>query len=353
MVYRLDRQRIRKERAAMRKKGTVIRVLCLFFGVVVLGTVISRFTSSVLTPVVETEYASSGTIEHSIISDAVVTGSQEVPVYIPAGIRVEEICVTEGELVQEGDTLFRLNADELEETYLNKKIEHKSMKLQGSYPSEDARSLDELRIAKAEEELAYLEELVQKEGNVCAAFGGMVTEIRQQVGCAASDEAALVMGKEADQYTLKIHISDAEKNYVSTGDKATVQDGTVSATGTVTAIYKDTDGSGQYTVDVQVAGDSFQIGDSVLVNMVHTSNKYEYVIPLSAIRSDAASQYVLVAREKETLLGMELVAVKVQIKAETSNAEYAGADSDALSQKDKSIINSNKPLEAGDTVREK
>lgn len=323
------------------------------FGVVVLGTVISRFTSSVLTPVVETEYASSGTIEHSIISDAVVTGSQEVPVYIPAGIRVEEICVTEGELVQEGDTLFRLNADELEETYLNKKIEHKSMKLQGSYPSEDARSLDELRIAKAEEELAYLEELVQKEGNVCAAFGGMVTEIRQQVGCAASDEAALVMGKEADQYTLKIHISDAEKNYVSTGDKATVQDGTVSATGTVTAIYKDTDGSGQYTVDVQVAGDSFQIGDSVLVNMVHTSNKYEYVIPLSAIRSDAASQYVLVAREKETLLGMELVAVKVQIKAETSNAEYAGADSDALSQKDKIIINSNKPLEAGDTVREK
>ena len=50
---------------------------------------------------------------------------------------------------------------------------------------------------------------------------------------------------------------------------------------------------------------------------------------------------------------MELVAVKVQIKAETSNAEYAGADSDALSQKDKIIINSNKPLEAGDTVREK
>lgn len=337
----------------MKKKGTVIRVLCLFFGAAVLGTIISKCTSSVLTPVVETEYASSGTIEHNILSDAVVTGSQEIPVYIPAGIRVEEICVTEGQLVQEGDILFRLNVDEVEEAYLNKKIERKSMKLQGYYSSEEARSLDELRIAKADEELAYLEELVQKEGNVCASFGGMVSEVRQQVGCVTTDAAVLVMNKEADQYTLKIHIRDTEKNYVSAGDKATVQNGTVSATGTVAAIYKDTDGSNQYTVEVQVAGDSFQIGDSVLVNMVHTSDKYEYVIPLSAIRSDAASQYVLAAREKETLLGTELVAVKVQIKVGTSNAEYAGADSDALSQKDKIIINSNKPLEAGDTVREK
>ena len=95
------------------------------------------------------------------------------------------------------------------------------------------------------------------------------------------------------------------------------------------------------------------MGDSVLVNITHVSEKYDFIVPISAVHSDALSSYVLVLKEKETMLGTELVASKVLIKAGASNTEYVGIKSDGLSDKDKIIINSNKHIDAGNIVREK
>ena len=95
------------------------------------------------------------------------------------------------------------------------------------------------------------------------------------------------------------------------------------------------------------------MGDSVLVNITHTYEKYDFVVPISAVYSDVSSSYVLVLKEKETMLGTEMVASKVLIKVGASNTEYVGIKSDGLSDKDKIIINSNKHIDAGDVVREK
>jgi multidrug efflux pump subunit AcrA (membrane-fusion protein) len=336
-----------------KKKISFVRVAIWFFGLVILGTILSRVTSSVLTPVVETKYVSPGEIEYSIISDAIVVGDKNIPIYVCADVMVEEIYVTEGENICIGDKLLRVNTDELKALYLNKKIERKDMKMLYWYASEDERTADELKISMADNALAKMKLLIDQEGIVYATSGGVIAEVRQSIGNKTSNDAAFIITEEAQDYTLKINITEEQKENVQIGDKAVVQCGKISTKSEVKTVYADNSNSQNYIVEIKVSGETFHMGDSVLVNITHTSEKYDFVVPISAVYSDVSSSYVLVLKEKETMLGTEMVASKVLIKVGASNTEYVGIKSDGLSDKDKIIINSNKHIDAGDVVREK
>lgn len=355
-IKNTEHEIMKKTGKTSKKKNSslsIFKIVLVFFCVLLIGTVVSRVLSSVLTPVIETKYASSGTLEHNTLTDVTITGDREIPVFVCAGVVVEEVYVSEGEIVEKGDKLLRLNTVDLQELYLCKKIERKEMKLQNWYASDEEQMADELRIEKADEELVQLETLIAQEGIVYVSFGGMISEVRQNVGTTSIDEAVVVITQEADIYTLKISVSQTQKNYIAEGDTAIVQAGEVSVSSEVTAVYEEIANPQHYIVEVQVSGDVFHIGDSVLVNIVHVSKKYDFIIPISAIRSDTTGNYVLVVREKETMLGTEQVASKVQVKVVETNTDYVGVNSDALSTNDKIIISSNKQIDVGDTVREK
>jgi len=347
------KKRARKTSNLNNSLASTLKVVFAFFGILLVGTIVSRIMSSMLTPVIETQYASSGTLEHNILADVTITGDREIPVYVCSGVLVEEIYVSEGKIIEKGDKILRLNTEELQEIYLYKKIERKEMKQKSWYASDEERKIDELSIEKADEELAQLETIIAQEGTVYASFGGMVSEVRQKVGEESIDGAAVVVTQEADIYTMKINVSHKQKEYVALGDVAIVQLGEVSVSSEVSAVYEEIGNPQHYIAEVQVSGDKFHIGDVVLVDIVHISKKYDFVIPICAIRSDKTGNYILVVREKETILGTEQVASKVQIKVGEINTEYVGANSDALSTNDRIIINSNKQVDVGDTVREK
>ena len=75
-------------------------------------------------------------------------------------------------------------------------------------------------------------------------------------------------------------------------------------------------------------------------------------LPLSALRQGEGSDYyVLVVTEKETVLGEELTAQKVDVKVEKRDGEYAAVTEGALGRNDKIIIDSNKAIKDGDRVR--
>ena len=62
-------------------------------------------------------------------------------------------------------------------------------------------------------------------------------------------------------------------------------------------------------------------------------------------------QDVLVVTEKETVLGEELTAKRVDVKVEKRDGEYAAVTEGVLGRNDKIIIDSNKTVEDGDRVR--
>lgn len=336
-----------------KKKTAIARCAILFFGFAILGTVLSRAAAAILTPTVWAEYVSSGEIEHEIVSNVTVSGGRNVPIYVCEDIMVEEIYVTGGERVSAGDSLLRVNTDELEALYLNKKLERKNMKLRYWYSSEDERRADELDIKAADDTLNELEELVENGGILRAEAGGVVAEVRQSVGSRTTGEAAFVITEEAQSYTLKISITEEQKENVKAGDKAVVKCGDVSETSEVGEVYEDSSEPHGCVAEVSVSGEKFRLGDAVQVSITHTSGEYDFVVPITAVHSDASGSYVLVLREKETILGTELAASKVLVKAGESDAENVGVISETLSGEDRVIVSSDKSIASGDVVREK
>ena len=99
-------------------------------------TMISRAVSGASMARVETVKISTGTIDHKVSGSGKVEAGKEVAVFTEGGQRVKEICVQEGQSVEEGDTLFLLDLEELEEQVLAAQQELEKIKLQ----NEDARS---------------------------------------------------------------------------------------------------------------------------------------------------------------------------------------------------------------------
>lgn len=120
----------------------------------------------------------------------------------------------------------------------------------------------------------------------------------------------------------------------------------------VSAVYSNVENGQGYIVEAVVPGDTFDVGDSVLAEISHQSEKYGSVVSMSAIHADVSGSYVLVERPKDTLLGTEYVAEKVYVTVGDTNNYDAGLKKSPFTGDDKIIVSSDKKVEAGDTVRE-
>ena len=60
---------------------------------------------------------------------------------------------------------------------------------------------------------------------------------------------------------------------------------------------------------------------------------------------------ILVVSEKETVLGEELIAKKIDVKVEKKDGEFAAISDGVIGRSEKVIVDSNKTVEDGDRVR--
>lgn len=111
-----------------RKK--IIKIFGGFLAVMLMFTILSRAVSGASMARVETVKISTGPIEHRVSASGKVEAGKEVAVYTQSGQRVKEICVQEGEMVEKGEVLFRIDMEELEEQILAARQELEKTKLQ-------------------------------------------------------------------------------------------------------------------------------------------------------------------------------------------------------------------------------
>lgn len=82
------------------------------------------------------------------------------------------------------------------------------------------------------------------------------------------------------------------------------------------------------------------------------SQMYDLCLPWSAIRIGLnGTSYVLVADVKQTILGETLYAKRIGIKIKDSNDDICAVESSVLTKDMQVIIESDKNIEAGDTIR--
>lgn len=337
-----------------RKKGfKIVRIIIIFLVIVIAGTVMSRFASNTLTPKVEIMYASSGSISRDVVQDVMIESDSRTPVYSYPDLLVQAIYVHTGSYVKKGDKLMEIKAEELSSTYLTKKLERKNLKEQYVYAWGDERALVEANIADVDRQLNYLEKLTANEGVIYSEVEGLVSEIRVDVGSRTTEEAAFVVMESSDEYTVRIPVTSEQKSYIEKGDKVILHINDTSVNTEVTAVYSDATNEQGHIVETVISGELVNVGDSVLADISHQSEKYDFVVPVSAIYADVVGSYVLVERSKDTILGTELVAAKVYVTVGDTNNYEVGIKKSSLTGDDRIIASSDKKIEAGDTVREK
>lgn len=118
-----------KGRYLKKGKGGVWKMTGAFFAAMLVFTLLSRAFYQHGTAVVKTGAPSGGTIGHTVRATGKIVQNQELAVTTAAGLRVASVRVNEGQQVSQGDVLFTLELDYLEETIETQKQEMKKQQL--------------------------------------------------------------------------------------------------------------------------------------------------------------------------------------------------------------------------------
>ena len=147
-----------------KEKGRIRKLVGIFFAGMLLFTLLSRAVYQHGTAVVTTAAPTSGAIAHTVQLTGKTLQNQEQAVTTVAGLRVASICVNEGQQVNQGDVLFTLDLDYLEETILTQKqdMEKQRLSVQDAW-SQNAATQKRRSNAQAQAEENYNSAVAQAE----------------------------------------------------------------------------------------------------------------------------------------------------------------------------------------------
>lgn len=212
---------------------------------------------------------------------------------------------------------------------------------------------DSLKIEEYNKELAKLQPLLDASGKIVSEKEGIVTSVVAENGGVTTDTIASIADKN-EGYKFFGEIDKSNRTLVKQGQTVALNLGSsgIIENLTIDSISKSDDNPDTLKVTVVLPVGIGEIDESGEIIVSSKSKKYGTCVPLAALRQgDGDSYYILVVTEKETVLGEELTAKKVDVKVEKRDGEYAAVSDGSLGRNDKIIIDSNKTVEDGDRVR--
>ena len=213
---------------------------------------------------------------------------------------------------------------------------------------------DSVKIDEYNKELAKLQPLLEAGGKITSEKEGIITSVVAENGGVTTDTIASIADKN-EGYKFVGQIDKNNRTSIKQGQTVAVNLGTygIIENLTIDSISKNQDNADVLNVTVVLPVGIGEIDDNGEILVSSKSKKYGTCVPLAALRQGKGNDdyYVLVVTEKETVLGEELTARKVNVKVEKRDGEYAAVTEGALGRNDKVIIDSNKAVEDGDRVR--
>ncbi|MEG0935911.1 MAG: biotin/lipoyl-binding protein [Clostridia bacterium] len=349
----------------MRNK-LALKGLCIFFAAMALLTIVGRVADSLLIANVNAQPALRSTLNHEATSEGVVAGIDPQMVWARKGLRVTKVPVSDGTQVKNGDILVEFESEsanaQLSEAQasLQKLVnERAQLELDAPGAKEEKKlkqhklKLDalDLSIHQARKALRGLEALRSSGYRVVAPTDGVITKLNIQAGMATGDEALMQLAGMNGGLTLRCSITRDEAKYALAGD--TVQLTPSGETQPKRAQVKSvslTDDSGRVEVVIALPDEGYAIGMHCAVGFSKKTDSYATVVPRSSLRSDSQGDFVLVLRNKKSVLGDTQVAERVQVMVQDKDAQRV-AISGAIMETDLIITGWDKAVESGDRVR--
>lgn len=212
---------------------------------------------------------------------------------------------------------------------------------------------DSLQIDEYNKQLAKLQPLLDASGKIISDKEGVVTSIFVENGGTTAETIISIADKNSG-YKFIGQIEKANRTLVKQGQSVSLNLGSSGIVDnlTVEAISRSEENPDYLDITAVLPVGVGEIDDSGEIIVSSKSKKYGTCVPIAALRQgDNNNYYILVVSEKETVLGEELVAKKIDVKVEKKDGEFAAINDGAISRSEKVIVDSNKTIEDGDRVR--
>lgn len=212
---------------------------------------------------------------------------------------------------------------------------------------------DSLQIDEYNKELAKLQPILDSGGKIISDKEGIVTSTFVENGGTTTETIMSIADKNSG-YKFIGQIEKVNRTLVKQGQNVSLNLGSSGIVDnlTVEAIAGSVENPDYLDITVVLPVGVGEIDDSGEIIVSSKSKKYGTCVPIAALRQgDNNNYYILVVSEKETVLGEELVAKKIDVKVEKKDGEFAAINDGAISRSEKVIVDSNKTIEDGDRVR--
>lgn len=203
-----------------------------------------------------------------------------------------------------------------------------------------------------EEQIAAFEETAKAGGKLVSPIDGKVLSIAEK-GTAQEGASAAVISRSDLGFSFIAKLDQKEAEKLVAGDKGSLSftyEGRSRQIDTAITSIGAADDKGQVQVTADLPDGSYPSGVSGEMTVTHNSEKQNTCLPLSALRNDSKGDYVLVIREKKTVMGVEQTLLRVPVTVVARDSEQVAINS-TLTGDDQVVVSSNKPISEGDRVR--
>lgn len=200
--------------------------------------------------------------------------------------------------------------------------------------------------------LDQLRELRAQNGIIAAPEAGTVRMIAE-AGAVQANDAAVILSRAGENFQFVAKTEKDAVELLAEGDAGTLSFASGGTRRSVKAQISsigtpDVDGQVRLTVSLNEGG--FTDGTAGELELEKNSDRYQTILPISALRVIGGRTVVLVVRETQSVMGTEQTVEEVDVTVKDQDTENMAVDA-ALFPDDKVVVRSSKPIGKGDRVR--
>lgn len=211
------------------------------------------------------------------------------------------------------------------------------------------RSVLMVDIDKAARELKQLQDVITGKGKIHAPVAGAVTINNLEPGLLLTGQEKFIIT--TGGYELTMSADEEDMKHFSPGDAVTVKTG--DGENTVTSQIENIELTGQdHKVNfiALLPEGNYQAGGSLAFTLSKDSSDYRNCIPIQALRQDSKGTYILLVKEKESVLGTIQEAFRMNVTVLSMDFKTAAVEA-SLTEKDQIITTGSRSFKEGDRVR--
>ena len=382
-----------------------MKVLVYFLSVMILMSFISRFSKSLTVPIIQTTNIDTKEIKNEIKINGNLRGNKNTTVSNIDGCLINDIYVSVGTKINEGDILYQINTDSLNEKIndIQRQITQKNIILKRAYEDYNhAKNVEEQKISDAQNAMIKVEgtseydiskksyeeainnkeynlisykrtiedlendtslqilnstlsnynKIIESNGNIKAPCSGIVTDILISKNQISTGTSAMTITDTSNGIIFEGKIAAAEGKYISNGMIATLEGSETKLSITSTSVdSNDNNSMNIVAMFIEDIDSNINIKETVSINIVLSSKKYNTCIPIESLRCDSNKYFVFIVKEEESFIGTIYKSEKVNVEIIDKDLNNVAIKDSTITNNDKIIVKSNKNIFENDEVR--